>query len=250
VSQPDPFSTPVHGGVPDHGRTPKSFEAKTALLALLQGLREGQALPPERDLAEQLALSRATIRQALQDLLLDGRVKRQGRNTVVTGPKLVQPLALRSYTEGIRAQGKRPGRVLVTLEQLAADEVSAAVLGVAPGSPLIHLERILLADDERVGLESTYLPSERVPDLIGGFDPSGSLYGYLRGAVGLELGDADERIETVLATPREAGLIGSSPSLPMLLLNRLTRDVAGRPVERVRSLYRGDRFSFTTHLSR
>lgn len=250
MSQADPFSAAVRGGVPDHGRTPKSFEAKVALLALLHGLQEGQPLPPERDLAEQLALSRATIRQALQDLLLDGRVKRQGRNTVVTGPKLVQPLALRSYTEGIRAQGKRPGRVLVTQETLPADDGAAAVLGIQPGAPLIHLERILLADDERVGLESTYLPSERVPDLLTGFDPSASLYAYLREVVGLELGDADERIETVLATPREAALIGSTPSLPMLLLNRLTRDVAGRPVERVRALYRGDRFSFTTHLSR
>jgi GntR family transcriptional regulator len=35
----------------------------------------------------------------------------------------------------------------------------------------------------------------------------------------------------------------------MLLLHRLTRDGAGVPVERVRSLYRGDRFSFITQLN-
>lgn len=245
----DPLSAPVRGGVPDHGRTPKSFEARTALAAIVERLAEGDALPPERELAEQLALSRATIRQALRDLLLEGRIARRGRNNVVTGPKLVQPLALRSYTEGIRFQGKRPGRVVVTAETVPADDAAARVLGTEPGAALAHLERILLADDERVGLESTYLPLERFPGLLTEFDPTGSLYAYLRHVVGVEFGDADERIETVLATPREAGLVGSNPSLPMLLLNRLTRDVEGRPVERVRALYRGDRFSFTTHLA-
>jgi GntR family transcriptional regulator len=52
----------------------------------------------------------------------------------------------------------------------------------------------------------------------------------------------------VLATPREALLIGTPPALPMLLIHRISRDTEGRPLERVRSLYRGDRFSFTTHL--
>jgi GntR family transcriptional regulator len=56
-------------------------------------------------------------------------------------------------------------------------------------------------------------------------------------------------LETVLATPREALLIGTPPALPMLLIHRLSRDARGRPLERVRSLYRGDRFSFTTRLT-
>lgn len=34
----------------------------------------------------------------------------------------------------------------------------------------------------------------------------------------------------------------------MLLIHRLSRDTEGRPLERVRTLFRGDRFSFTTHL--
>ena len=37
-------------------------------------------------------------------------------------------------------------------------------------------------------------------------------------------------------------------ALPMLLLHRLSRDTGGRPVERVRTLFRGDRFSFRTRL--
>jgi GntR family transcriptional regulator len=80
------------------------------------------------------------------------------------------------------------------------------------------------------------------------FDLSTSLYACLH-AAGVAFAEADERIETVLATPREVRLIGTSPAPPMLLLNRTTRDSAGIPIEHVRSPFRGDRFSFTTTLT-
>ncbi len=110
------------------------------------------------------------------------------------------------------------------------------------------MERLLLADDERVGLESTYVAVARVPDLDTAFDPDSSFYSYLHDRLRIAFGDADERIETVLATPREALLIGTPPALPMLLIHRLSRDADGRPLERVRTLFRGDRFSFSTRL--
>ncbi len=52
----------------------------------------------------------------------------------------------------------------------------------------------------------------------------------------------------MLASPREAALLGTHPALPMLLLNRISRDPDGRPIERVRSLFRGDRFSLVAEL--
>jgi GntR family transcriptional regulator len=52
----------------------------------------------------------------------------------------------------------------------------------------------------------------------------------------------------LLATPRETLLIGTNPAMPMLLLHRVTDDDGGQPVERVRSLFRGDRFGFVARL--
>ncbi|MFE4785837.1 GntR family transcriptional regulator, partial [Streptomyces sp. NPDC056716] len=124
-----------------------------------------------------------------------------------------------------------------------ADEIE-----VERGEPVWHMERVLLADDERVGLESTYVAVARMPRLDVDFDPDSSFYTYVHERLGIEFGSADERIETVLATPREALLIGTPPALPMLLIHRVSSDTSGRPTERVRTLYRGDRFSFTTRL--
>ncbi len=240
---------PVRSGIPEHGRVPKYYAVKTELEALLDELGEGGALPTERDLAARFGVARETVRQAVRELLIQGRVRRKGRGTVAAGPKLEQPLSLVSYTEGVRRQGKVPGRSLIGLDRVPAGAQLAEQLGIAVSDPVWHLERVLLADDERVGLESTYVSVDRFPWLERDFDPDSSFYAFLRDRLGVRFAAAEERIETVLATPREALLIGTPPALPMLLLNRVSRDTDGRPVERVRSLYRGDRFSFTTHLT-
>ena len=227
---------------------PKYYAAKAQLVELLAELGEGGVLPTERELAERYGVARETLRLALRELLLEGRLRRRGRGTVVAGPKIEQPLSLSSYTEGVRRQGRLPGRSLIGLERFAAEAEVAAELDLAVGAQVWHLERVLLADEERVGLESTYAPVELFPRLDDDFDPASSFYGYARDAAGLTAGGGRERIETVLATPREALLIGTPPALPMLLLHRRSWDGSGRAFERVRTLYRGDRFSFTAEL--
>ncbi|MFD7222416.1 GntR family transcriptional regulator [Streptomyces sp. NPDC056730] len=239
---------PVRSGIPEHGRIPKYYAVKARVAVLIEELGEGGLLPTERDLAVRYEVSRETVRQALRELLLEGRLRRQGRGTVVAGPKLEQPLSLASYTEGVRRQGRRPGRSLISLDRFPCPPSLAAETGMTRGEQVWHMERVLLADDERVGLESTYVSAARAPSLAAEFDPDSSFYAYLRDELGIAFGDADERIETVLATPREALLIGTPPALPMLLIHRVSRDTEGTPLERVRTLFRGDRFSFTTHL--
>ncbi|MGW0597588.1 GntR family transcriptional regulator [Streptomyces sp. NPDC002776] len=238
---------PVRSGIPEHGRIPKYYAVKARVDHLVAQLPEGSAIPTERDLAEEYDVARETVRQALRELVLEGKLRRQGRGTVVAGPKLEQPLSLASYTEGVRRQGRTPGRTLVTLDRFPCPDPLAAETGLTRGEAVWHLERVLLADDERVGLESTYVAVARVPRLDADFDPDSSFYAYLH-SQDIAFGDADERIETVLATPREALLIGTPPALPMLLIHRVSRDTSGAPLERVRTLYRGDRFSFSAHL--
>ncbi|HEY4021262.1 MAG TPA: GntR family transcriptional regulator [Pseudonocardiaceae bacterium] len=241
---------PVRAGIPEHGRVPRYYAVKVRLLDLIETLGVGAMLPAERELAERFEVSRITLRQAVGELVLEGRlIRRQGSGTFVSPPKLVQRLSLASYAEGMRSHGVLPGRNLISTEQLSADPGLARDLGIANGERVLHLERVLTADGDRVGLESCYLPAERFPDLLGRFDPTTSLYAFLSGACGVVFAAAEERLETVLATPREALLVGTNPALPMLLLHRVSYDPDGRPIERVRSLYRGDRFSFATRLT-
>lgn len=227
--RPSP-GAPIRSGIPEHGRIPKYYAVKAQVAALIDELGEGGLLPTERDLAERYEVARETVRQALRELLLEGRLRRQGRGTVVAGPKLEQPLSLASYTEGVRRQGRRPGRHLISLDRFPCPPALAAETGLERGEPVWHMERVLLADDERMGLESTYVAVARVPRLDSEFTPDSSFYAYLHDRLCIAFGDADERIETVLATPREALLIGTPPALPMLLIHRVSRDTAGLPL--------------------
>jgi len=222
---------------------------KTRLVELVEQLGEGTALPPERVLAKDFGVSRWTMRQAIRELIADGRLRaRQGQGTFVATPKIVQPLALVSYTEALRAQGHTPAREVVRFDEIPADDVLAEQLAVAPGDPVFELERVLFADEQPIGLETTYLSVARFPSLREVLEPTGSLYRCLTGQLGVEFGEGEELVETVIATPREAELLKATQQLPMLLLHRRTRDSAGHPIEVVRSLYRGDRVGFRATL--
>jgi GntR family transcriptional regulator len=229
-------------------RLPKPYLVRTAVEDILADLEEGDAVPAERELAARFGVSRETVRQALHELLVEGRIERRGRGTVVSRPKLIQPLSLRSYTEGARERGRTPGRVLVTWEDVEATPDLAEGLAISPGDAVMHLERVLLADGQRIGLESSYLPRHRFCHLTETFDPTTSLYAAIR-AGGVQFGSAVERIETALPSPREAALLESTTAMPMLLLNRRSLDTEGRPIEMVRALYRGDRVAFESKLT-
>jgi GntR family transcriptional regulator len=72
----------------------------------------------------------------------------------------------------------------------------------------------------------------------------GSLYRTLDEAFGIALASVEDVVETALADPVEADLLGVDTGLPILLVHRTGRDATGRPVEWTRSVFRGDRFRF------
>ena len=110
---------------------PKYYVVKGHLADMLAALAPGQALPPERSLAESFATSRTTIRQALHELTIEGRlVRMQGRGTFAALPKIAQPLELTSYTEDMRRRGLASRSQLLSVGQVGADEELARRLDV------------------------------------------------------------------------------------------------------------------------
>src|SRR6201987_1661432 len=106
-------------------RISKPYLVRTAVDNLLSDLNEGDAVPPERELAVRFGVSRETVRQALHELLVAGRIERRGRGTVGSRPKRVLPLSFRSYPEGAAERGRIPGPLPVTWEDVAATEEMA-----------------------------------------------------------------------------------------------------------------------------
>ena len=227
-------------------RMSKPYLVRTAVDDLLADLAEGDTVPPERELAARFGVSRETVRQALHELLVEGRIERRGRGTVVSRPKLVQPLSLRSYTEGAAERGRVPGRLPVTWEDIPASAEMAEALEISAGDTVMHVERVLLADGQRIGLESTYLPKSRFGAFTRDIRPVHvTVCGHPSHGCGVRFSRRAHRNGPARRRARPPCL-ESTTAMPMLLLNRRSLDVDGRPIELVRALYRGDRIAFET----
>ena len=232
-------------------RIPKYYRLKEHLVELVKALAPGSPLPPERTLAERYGTSRTTVRQALTELVVEGRLQRiQGKGTFVAKPKVSQELQLVSYTEDMRHHGLHPETRILDTGYVTADERLATLLAIRPGGRALRIHRLRLADGEPMSVDTSLLPARRFPGLRKELARHRSLYETLATAYDVHLDEAEETIETVLATPHDAQLLGVDVGLPMLLLSRHAFDVSGAPVEWAQSLYRGDRYKFITRLRR
>jgi len=228
---------------------PKYYVVKGHLAEMLAALAPGQALPPERTLAENFSTSRTTIRQALHELTIEGRLVRvHGRGTFAALPKVAQPLQLTSYTEDMRRQGLASRSKLLSVGYVNADDELARRLEVRRRGRVLRIERLRIASDEPMAIEATHLDASRFPGLAKKLGGSVSLYALLANEYGVHLAQAEETIQTVPAPPKAAELLETNVGYPMLLLSRHSRDTEGRPVEFALSFYRGDRYKFVAQL--
>jgi GntR family transcriptional regulator len=124
------------------------------------------------------------------------------------------------------------------------------LFGIRAGGRPLRIHRLRLADGEPMSIDTSHLPARRFPGLRRQLERQLGLYETLRAAYGIQLAEAEETIETVLADPHDARLLGVDPGLPLLLLSRHAYDVTGEPVEWAQSWYRGDRYKFVTRLRR
>jgi GntR family transcriptional regulator len=209
-------------------------------------LGAGQRLPPERDLAEALAVSRMTVRQALASLAARGLVERGvGRGTFVReAGKVVHDLTrVAGFTEEVERQGLEAGARILEAQVCPAPDHVADALGLEPGDLVVRLERVRLGGGRPMTLEDTCVPAARFPGLLDE-DLSGSLYALMRERYGLGPVTATERLEPMAARSYEADALGVDEGSPLMFVERIAYAADGTAVEFARDCHRGDRARF------
>jgi GntR family transcriptional regulator len=225
-------------------------DAKRHLLELISigTLRPGDRLGTERELAAQLSVSRSTLRQALAGLAQAGAVRRvPGRagGTFVTSAKVDRDLSvIVGLPEYLRRQGFVAGTQVLSATMAGADDAAAEHLALAPGSLVVDISRIRLADGVPISLERVRLPAEIFPGLLE-LPLGGSIYELLDQQYGVRPEDVIEHLEVIDAGPEEAGLLGIGVRTPLLAITRTSSSADGVPFEFSQDLFRADRTRVT-----
>ncbi len=153
------------------------------LAALIAKSPAGTRLPSEPDLAADLGVSRATLREAMRTFETQGLIRRrQGAGTFVVGqPPVIESglEVLESMLTLARRSGLDVGPGPAVIEQIKAEKESAAALGVPEGTCLVCVSRTMRADTRPVAYLVDTLPEDvlQAEELTNKFN--GSVLDYL-----------------------------------------------------------------------
>jgi GntR family transcriptional regulator len=207
-------------------------------------------LPSEREISDELRISRQTVRRALVELSRDGRIYTSiGKGTFVAEPRIGQDLPmLTSFTEDVRNLGMEPSSIVLEAHLMPAPPDVAERLQLTTGAETVLLRRLRLANKQPVQLVTEHLVHSLCPDLLSHDFRTASLYEILRLGCGLKLAKARQVIEADLASKEEARLLEVAVLSPLLRLERTTFLENSTPIAFSRAVYRGDRFTFKVTL--
>jgi GntR family transcriptional regulator len=205
------------------------------------GLRPGDAVPSERELARIHDVSLMTARHALASLEHEGAVeRRRGVGTFVAAPK-IHFNKLMSYTEQMGSRSLNACSKVLLAKIIDDEQDVNARLALSPKSKVVKIERLRHAGDEPFALETCYLSAAQFSGLIGAPLQRESLFATLERNYNIELGYADEEVDATAADQRTAELLGVPKREPLLRIRQVIYSTKGVVILYVIGMYRSDR---------
>jgi DNA-binding GntR family transcriptional regulator len=202
----------------------------------------GERLPNEIEFAESLAISRPTMRRALDDLVEKGMLTRkQGVGTRVANAQVRRRVALTSLFDDLAAAGRQPRTKVLRFDTHCVDRHAARALGAAADEPLVYCERLRLADGSPLAILRNWLPG-RFRDLTSADLETNGLY-QLLGERNARPTVAKQRITAQPAGAAEARLLETKRNASLISMQRTAFDAAGQAVEFADNLYRADLYA-------
>ena len=144
---------------------------------------DADRIPSETDLASELGVSRTTIRDALSRLELEGVIfRKQGAGTFINTAGLQIKTRLEdiwSYEAMLQAHGYTTGTHILKIERQAATVEIAADLNLRSGTPLLTIQKLILADSRPVIVTVNYLPAQLITESYQEDDFHAPIYEFL-----------------------------------------------------------------------
>lgn len=212
----------------------------------------GDRLPSEDQLLVRFAVSRITVRRAIQNLIQRGILEiRRGRGTYVLAPKISQELtSLTGFVEDMALHGRKASARVLSKDVVAADTTVARQLHISKGTYVMRIERVRLADSVPMSFDETYLPLDIGKRVVRNDLRIKPIFTLLEEEYGIPLAEAEYVLEAAAASTHVAGALAISEGSPIFRIERTSFTEAGQPIDYEILSYRPDLIRFTTRLAR
>ncbi|WP_425447644.1 GntR family transcriptional regulator [Dethiothermospora halolimnae] len=213
--------------------------------------KEDDKLPSERELCERYGISRATVRQGIQELEKEGYIyKEHGKGTFVSPKRFNQDLLkIYSFTEEMKKLGKKPTSKVVDFDIIQCNEQIAKKINGKIKDLVYKFTRIRLADEEPMMIETSYVPYDRFPGITKEHLENEPMYDIFNKRFNTVLTMAEENFKAVKTKEEDAKLLNISTDIPSLMIERLAYE-KNRIIEYTISVARGDRFEYRAVLKK
>ncbi len=211
----------------------------------------GFRLPGEMSLAEEYGVSRITVRRALSELVDEGYLfSRQGRGTFVSYRLLRHQLRTfggfsESTDDGVRNKTSR----ILSKDVEGADPVVAGKLGIAPGTRVLRLLRVMAESSAPYMIDSAFFPEAMYPGLAGLLADDMSTFALMRERYGIVFARAYKTLGVVRAGIDHASLLGCVPGDPLFSVTKVIYDPRDVPVHYSHYFVLGDRCVYALEVS-
>jgi GntR family transcriptional regulator len=208
--------------------------------------KPGQQLPSEPDLARAYDVSRVTVREALKGLQQEHLVYVvHGRGTFVADTPITRPVTrLQSVTELVADLGYTMITTVLGAQITTEPGAATEALGVADGTPLVHLERLRRVDGRPAIYSIDVFPAGLVGEDLPVETWQGSLFALIEGRSGLRITHTTATLRAVLLDGAIRERIGASSQTPWLLMEQVNYSSENRPVIFSHDYHHGEMFSF------
>lgn len=219
---------------------------------ILDGFYDETGVPGELQLAERYDAARVTIRRAIADLVAEGLVSRRaGVGTTVSRDHPSRTARVKQsggLLESLVSAVAKTSIRVVEFEFCPCPSDVAADLALAPQDNVLRVARVRSYDGEPVSLTVAYLPAD-----IGALLKPKALAKQAMLTIlenhGVSMGSANQTMSATLADARVAELLHENVGAALLSVVRVVRDQSGRPIQRLRGLYRPEHYEYRMVLS-
>lgn len=214
---------------------------------------EHYKLVNEIDLADELGVSRGTVRKAISNLIHEGLLVRiHGKGTFVASKHLEQPLAERlvAFSESLIEQNIPFETHVLAKNLVVPDSRVASLLSVPAGSKVFHLERVRFVAREPIIYSNNYVVVQHCPGIEDIDFTQYRLFQVLESHYKLKLDWGRRTFEAQVADEKVASLLHIPVCGPIMKLEQIVYLDDGSPIEFSDVCLRGDRFSLTSTVKR